>query len=170
MLSADDQLYDRCILQHTTFIPYREFEQVLGVTGIEEYIRCGGTMSLSGISYNNSYPFSNVGKAEEYIDSAIARNIQHSLSHYQQGSHFRSLSELYEKNEMTGAINRVVEDMNHRFTVEVLPRTFRSSDLAISARNLRKDRTAPSDILDTVDTEAITAHVKNARGSAVRQA
>ena len=27
---------------HTTFIPYREFEEVLGIKGIDEYIRYGG--------------------------------------------------------------------------------------------------------------------------------
>ncbi len=29
--SKEEQLYDRCILLHTTFIPYREFEEVLGI-------------------------------------------------------------------------------------------------------------------------------------------
>ncbi len=37
LFSEDEQLYDRCILLHTTFIPYREFELVLGVKGIDEY-------------------------------------------------------------------------------------------------------------------------------------
>ena len=33
--SEDEQLYDRCVLLHTTFIPYKEFEEVLGVKGID---------------------------------------------------------------------------------------------------------------------------------------
>ncbi len=37
--TKEEQLYDRCILLHTTFIPYREFEEVLGMYGIDEYIR-----------------------------------------------------------------------------------------------------------------------------------
>ena len=36
--SKEEQLYDRCIVLHTTFIPYREFENVLGIYGIDEYI------------------------------------------------------------------------------------------------------------------------------------
>ena len=36
LFTEDEQLYDRCILLHTTFIPYREFESVLGVRGIDE--------------------------------------------------------------------------------------------------------------------------------------
>lgn len=34
--TREEQLYDRCILLHTTFIPYREFEEVLGLKGIDE--------------------------------------------------------------------------------------------------------------------------------------
>ncbi|MCQ2592952.1 MAG: AAA family ATPase, partial [Treponema sp.] len=30
VFSEDEQLYDRCVLLHTTFIPFREFENVLG--------------------------------------------------------------------------------------------------------------------------------------------
>ena len=44
-----------------------------------------------------------------------------------------------------------MEDINHRFTIEVLTREFQSSDLRISAGNLRKDKKAPTDILDRID-------------------
>lgn len=156
LFTEDEQLYDRCIMLHTTFIPYREFEQVLGIKGIDEYIQYGGTMSMSGVNYNEESPFANSENASEYVDTAIAQNIQHSLRCYQQATHFRKLQELYEKNELTSAINRVVEDQTHRFTVEVLTRDFRSNDLAMSARNLRRDREQPNDILDRVDTQSVT--------------
>ena len=79
LFTEDEQLYDRCIMLHTTFIPYREFEQVLGIKGIDEYIRYGGTMSMSGVNYNEDSPFANSKTADEYVDTAIAHNIQHSL-------------------------------------------------------------------------------------------
>ena len=156
LFTEDEQLYDRCIMLHTTFIPYREFERVLGIKGIDAYIRYGGTMSMSGVNYNEDSPFANSEAAGEYVDTAIAHNIQHSLRCYQQAGHFRKLQELYEKNELTSAINRVVEDQTHRFTVEVLTRDFRSNDLALSARNLRRDKEQPNDILDRVDTQSVT--------------
>ncbi len=127
--TKEEQLYDRCILLHTTFIPYREFEEVLGIRGIDEYIRYGGTMSLSGINYNVDTPFSDSKHTEEYIDTAIARNIQHSLKSYQYGGHFRLLLDLYERGELTNVINRVVENINHSFTKDVIERTFRSHDI-----------------------------------------
>ena len=161
MLSKSEQLYDRCILLHTTVISYREFEKVLGIKGIDEYIRYGGTMSLGGINYNEGFAFTDTNTVNSYVDSAIAKNIQHSLRYYQDGGHFRHLAELYEKNELTNAINRVVEDINHRFTKEVITREFKSGDLARSARNLRKDRFAPNTILDDIDIETFTAQLKN---------
>lgn len=50
----------------TTFIPYREFENVLGVVGIDQYTRYGGTMSLGGKHCNK--------------DSAIFANKKSTLS------------------------------------------------------------------------------------------
>ena len=160
IFTKHEQLYDRCIMLHTTFIPYREFEQVLGIQGIDNYIRYGGTMSISGVNYNDS-TFTTKQSTDEYIDSAIARNIQHSLKHYQDGGHFRNLYDLYEKGELTSAINRVVEDINHRFTKEVLTRTFSSHDLSLSARNLLHDRENPVDLYQTLDKESVTATLKS---------
>lgn len=145
--SKEEQLYDRCIMLHTTFIPYREFENVLGIYGIDEYIRYGGTMSLGGINYNASTPFSNIKDTEEYINTSIAKNIQHSLKMYQYGGHFRQLLDLYENGELTNVINRVVEDMNHRFTKSVVER--------ITANNLLGDR------VDSLNLDKVTLGIKN---------
>ena len=161
MFAEDEELYDRCIMCHTTFIPYREFERVLGFVGIDDFIRYGGTMSLGGKQYNaDAMIFATKKSTDEYVDSAIARNIQHSLKNYKYEAHFRSLRDLYEKNELTNAINRIVEDMNHRFTMEVLTRDFKSNDLRISAGNLRKDMKAPTDILDRVDILKVNETLK----------
>lgn len=162
MFTEDEELYDRCIMCHTTFIPYREFERVLGIVGIDDFIRYGGTMSLGGKQYNdNAMIFATKKSTDEYVDSAIARNIQHSLKKYKYEGHFRSLRDLYEKNELTNAINRIVEDMNHRFTMEVLTRDFKSNDLRISASNLRKDREEPTDILDRIDILKVNEMLKS---------
>lgn len=162
MFTEDEELYDRCIMCHTTFIPYREFERVLGIVGIDDFIRYGGTMSIGGNQYNNNAMiFTTKKSTDEYVDSAIARNIQHSLRNYKYEGHFRSLWDLYEKNELTNAINRIVEDMNHRFTIEVLTRDFKSNDLRISASNMRKDRDKPTDILDQIDINKVNEMLKS---------
>lgn len=164
LFAEDQQLYDRCIMLHTTFIPYREFETVLGIRGIDEYIRYGGTMNLGGIHYNEhcneTATFSTKSSTDEYIDSSIARNIQHSLKCYDGGSHFHNLRGLYENDELTSAINRVVEDMNHSFTLEVLTRDFKSNDLGISANNMRRDPKSESTVLDDIDLYRTTERLK----------
>ena len=156
-ITKSNELYDRSIFLHTTFIPYREFSRVLGINGIDNYIQYGGTMSVSGHHYN---VFDNKESTDEYIDSSIAQNIQHSLKYYEYEGHFRHLYDLYQKGELTGAINRVVEDMNHRFTIEVLERDFKSNDLGVSANNLRKDKINPTTILDDIDINAFTLRLK----------
>lgn len=161
LFSEDNELYDRCFMTHTTFIPYAEFENVLGIKGIDEYIRYGGTMSLGGINYNQSgMTFATKESTEEYINSAIARNIQHSLKNYQNGEHFRNLIELYDANELTSAINRIVEDINHRFTIEVLTKDFVSRDLSLSAKNLLRDREQSNDVLYRVDKHEVTENLR----------
>lgn len=161
LFSEDNELYDRCFMTHTTFIPYAEFENVLEIKGIDEYIRYGGTMSLGGINYNQSgMTFATKESTEEYINSAIARNIQHSLKNYQNGEHFRNLIELYDANELTSAINRIVEDINHRFTIEVLTKDFVSSDLSLSAKNLLRDREQSNDVLYRVGKHEVTENLR----------
>lgn len=161
VFSEDHELYDRCFMTHTTFVPYREFERVLGIQGIDEYIRYGGTMSQGGIDYNQTgMTFATKESTSEYVDSAIARNIQHSLKNYQNGEHFRHLAELYEANELTSAINRIVEDINHRFTLSVLTKNFKSNDLSLSRNNLLRDRENPNTILQLIDTDEVTEQLR----------
>ena len=156
IFTQDDQLYDRAITLHTTFIPYREFEDVLGIAGIDEYIQYGGTMSISGKNYNKESTFATAKKSNEYIDTAIANNIQHSLKYYQDGGHFRQLFDLYQQGELTNVINRVVENINHRFTLDVVEKAFKSSDISITARNMLLDKDDPIDIKKHLDLDAVT--------------
>ena len=158
VFSEDEQLYDRCFLLHTTFIPFREFENVLGIKDIDEYMKFGGTMSQSGENYNKAI-FGSKKATDEYVNTAIARNIQHSLKNYQYEGHFRHLKDLYEKNELTNAINRIVEDMNHEFTIKVLTRDFKSHDFGSAKDIMRKDRENPTDILDDVDGKKFTENL-----------
>ncbi len=131
---------------------YREFENVLGVRGIENCIRYGGTMSLGGVHYNTQSTFASEEGADEYADTSIARNIQHSLRYYGDGGHFRLLYDLYANGEITSAINRVVEGFNRRFTKEVLTGAFRSGTLSSTAGNLLRDRTSPIDLYSSIDS------------------
>lgn len=168
-LAMDEELYDRANLIHTTFIPYREYSRLLGIDSIDEYIRYGGTLRAGEVNFENrevnaeGASFRDDETTRRYIDTAICRNIQHSLACYEDGHHFRHLYTLYEAGELTSAINRIIEDMNHRFLLKVLTQDFVSHDLRLSASNLRKERDPQkrTDVLDTIDTEAVTECLMN---------
>ena len=147
-MSIDQELFDRAYMLHTSFVPFREYSRLLGIEDIDEYISYGGLLRRG--EKNLDDPLANEPDASfrdeestrRYIDTAIARNIQHSLACCCDGRYFGSLRELYEKNELTNAINRVIEDMNHEFLASVLTRPFKSSDLGIASRQLMTDRDA----------------------------
>lgn len=163
-LARDNELYDRVRMIHTTFIPYREYRRLLGIDSIDEYIRYGGTLRVGEIDFDDEElnaedaSFRDDESTRRYIDTAISKNIQHSLACFEDGHYFSHLRMLYEANELTSAINRIIEDMNHSFVLSVLTRDFKSHDLGISAANLRRERdpNKRTDILDTIDRGAVT--------------
>ena len=145
-MSIDQELFDRAYMLHTSFVPFREYSRLLKIDDIDEYISYGGLLKRG--EKNLDDPLANEPDASfrdeestrRYIDTAIARNIQHSLACCRDGRYFGVLRELYEKDELTNAINRVIEDMNHEFLASVLSRPFKSSDLGVASRQLMTDR------------------------------
>lgn len=167
--ALQQEFYDRAKMIHTTFIPYREHSRLLGISQIDEYIRYGGTLRAGELAFDDAEvnaedaSFRDDESTRRYIDTAICKNIQHSLACCEDGGHFRHLRPLYEAGELTGAINRIIEDMNHAFLVSVLTRDFLSHDLGLAARNLRKERDVEkrTTALDEIDTEAVTKRLMN---------
>ena len=168
-LAAREELYDRAELLHTTFIPFHEHARLLGTDNIDDYIEFGGTFKIGDRRFGHpaarreEASFRDDETTRFYIDTAIARNIQHSLKGLEAGGHFRHLKELYDAGELTDAINRVVEDINHRFVLEVLTRRFKSHDLCSAADLLMKstDPARSLDVYASVDVDAVTARLKD---------
>ena len=167
-LAAREELYDRVELLHTTFIPFREHSRLLGTDDIDEYIEFGGTFKIGDRRFDHpdarreDASFRDDEAARFYVDTAIARNIQHSLKGLESGGHFRHLLELYDAGELTDAINRVVEDINHRFVLDVLARRFKSHDLGSAADMMMKtpDPDRSLDVYASVNVDAVTARLK----------
>lgn len=126
-LAGHHELYDRYKMIHTTYISFKEFATVLGIRSIDAYIEYGGTMEKEGVNYNRVTSF-NDGSINEYVDTSIIHNIIHSLRLFQDGNYFFHLRDLYDKHELENVINRIVEDQNHRFAIDVIESTFISHD------------------------------------------
>ena len=162
--TLNQELYDRAYTLHTTFIPFREYSRLLDIDDIEEYIRYGGTLKAGELAFDDDdaletdAAFRDDESTRRYIDTAICKNIQHSLSCCDRGNYFRHLRGLYEAGELTGAINRIIESMNHQFLLRTLIQRFKSHDLGSAAEVLRKqpDPEKRTDILDKIDRDAIT--------------
>ena len=158
------ELYDRVRMIHTTFIPFREFSRLLGIDSIDEYIRYGGTLRLGEQNLDdpdaneNDASFRDDVSTRKYLDTAICDNIQKSLMYAEDGRHFGKLYELYAAKELSNAINRIINDIQHRFIERIIKRDFLSSDLGESARNLRieKDPEKHSEILENIDRKTVT--------------
>ena len=164
-LAENQELYDRAYNISTTFIPFREYSRLLKKDDIDEYIRYGGTLKAGETDFDNTddMAFYDDESARRYVDTAICRNIQHSLAHCGNGTHFRHLISLYESGELTNAINRIIEDMNHRFLVDVVVREFKSADLSNAAKNLRRERNPAkrTEILDIIDEQSVVKRMMN---------
>lgn len=166
-LSAKDQLYDRTYMVHTTWIPYREHARLLGTDDIDSYIEYGGTLRAGETDFDDpefqseDISFRDNESTRRYIDTAICRNIQHSLKCFMDGTRFMKLQKLYEANELTNAINRIIESMNHRFALEVLIRDFESNDLKLSRKNflIERDLSLRTDILERINVSEVTGHL-----------
>ncbi len=141
-----DELYDRTVTIHTSYIPYKEFANLLYKSDIDDYIEYGGTlqkenMKIGELRYKESeFTFLDDNGTRKYIDTAISQNIQRSLRNERFGSKFYFLKELYDNNELTNAINRIVESMNHDFVLSVIQDLFVSHDLGSARQMLLHER------------------------------
>ena len=168
-LSSHEELYDRTYMIHTTWISYSEHARLLGTDDIDLYIEYGGTLRAGETDFDDAellsedVSFRDDESTRRYIDTAICKNIQHSLKCYENGTRFMNLQELYEANELTNAINRIIESMNHRFVLQVLTKDFSSNDLKLAKKNLLKERNIDlrTDILEKIDIDAVTKKLMN---------
>ena len=166
-LAVHEELYDRAVMVHTTYIPFSEHSRLLGINDVDEYIRYGGTLKAGVWNFENKEvnaedaSFRDNESTRIYIDTAICSNIQHSLKCYQDGNHFRNLYDLYEKKELTGAINRIIENESHKFLVQILTDDFKSHDLHLLNRNLRGEREAENriEIFDNLNEVSVTKNL-----------
>ena len=163
-LAMDQELYDRAIAIPTTYIPFSEHSRLLGIRDVDDYIEFGGTLRAGELNFEDpelrvvDASFRDDESTRRYIDTSISRNIQNSLRNYDGGGHFRHLLDLYENDELTNAINRIIQDMNHRFLESVITGYFTSQDLGSAAQSLRADRDPElrTDVLDRVDVRTVT--------------
>lgn len=163
-----DELFDRNIMIHTSYIPFKEFSYVTSINDIDQYIEYGGTLKSENISFNDpdyqkeEIAFRDDESTRKYIDTAIAKNIQRTLRNNHFETSFVHLKKLYDSNELTNVINRITEHMNHEFLLSVITRPFKSSDLGSAKQLLLKnDNPEIQTALYDIDTDKVIAKLKD---------
>lgn len=162
-----NELYDRSVTIHTSFIPFREYARLLNIRSVDSYIEYGGTLKMENMSFDDpdaafdEVAFRDDESTRKYIDTAISRNIQHTLKNDHYGEYFNQLRELYEKGELTNVINRIVQHMNHRFVLRVVEDEFKSHDFGSAKELLLHDLPAErATVLYDVNEKQILERLK----------
>lgn len=162
-----DELYDRNIMIHTSYISFKEYSYLLDINSIDQYIEYGGTLKIENMSFDDpdsiidEVSFRDDESTRKYIDTAISRNIQRTLKNDHYGEYFNQLREIYDKGELTNVINRIVENMNHNFLLKVIEEEFKSHDLG-SAKNILLHE-APDEkayVLENINKEKVLNTLK----------
>lgn len=162
-----DELYDRSVTIHTSFIPFRGYARLLNICSVDSYIEYGGTLKMENMSFDDpdaafdEVAFRDDESTRKYIDTAISRNIQHTLKNDHYGEYFNQLRELYEKGELTNVVNRIVQHMNHRFVLRVVEDEFKSHDFGSAKELLLHDLPAErATVLYDVNEKQILERLK----------
>lgn len=151
-IANNSELYDRATFLHTTYIPFKEYNYLLG-RSLDDYIRYGGTLTESG----SRNVFHSPESTEQYTNTAIVENILHTLDRCNDGDNIGCdvLRDFIDNNILSSAINKVLEYLNHNFTDKQINKPFKPHDWG-SAKQLMKD--------DSSDMEKIKKLLQDSLG------
>ncbi|MBQ7609406.1 MAG: AAA family ATPase [Desulfovibrionaceae bacterium] len=140
--SSQNELFDRIRSVRTTHMPYREWVRVSNKNKIDDYLRFSGIFDKTWMPEieGKNEGFANADAAGRYVATAIGMNIQNTLRHEGYEDSFGGLRNLLRTGELISAIQRVVQDNNHDFGLDVLASVFRSRDFSIARDSLARSR------------------------------
>ena len=129
LFSKGSELYDRIHLIHTTYIPYAEYNYLLGKS-LEDYIRYGGTLTDGKTIYNDE------DSLEEYTNTSIISNICKSVKNGRNNIEYKRLYDLLISDSLESAINKTIEIRAREFSLKVMTGVFNKSHIFGSAKDL----------------------------------
>lgn len=104
----------------TSYVSYKEFHELLSQEGaeyldIDKFMEYGGVLIPETNDGNPDYklsPFATPASAHQYLNSAISKNILHSLKNIHLLQKYSSLAPLVNENSLVGIINRIIAYIN----------------------------------------------------------
>ena len=149
-LASYDELYDRAEFINTTHVPYAEFSRLLGGRGLDDYIMYGGTLTDKSYKTNQD--------RTEYINTAIVKNILHSLADGAENEKYWSnVYTMYGEAEVASVINKMINKFSYNVMLKAVNRDFKSG-----AMHAIIDGSKEAAFEDIVDDPAVDEGVKRA--------
>ena len=131
-LESYDDMYDRIKMVHTSYVPFEEYNRLLG-KDIDEYIEQGGTLAKES-------PFKEGSKRIEYTNTAIVNNIIHSISNSEYKNK-NAITLFYEEDDIRTVIQRCINQMNQKFLAKAITKNngiYESAPLHTGLSNMSK--------------------------------
>lgn len=145
-IAGRHELYDRVNFLHTTYIPFAEFNDLLG-KDLDDYMEYGGTLTTG-----TGRVFYDGESVREYIDSAVVENLQNSLKKWNRGENIGTelLGEIIENgSEFQSVVNKVLELHNHKFLARQINKDFDMHDIGSLIDIMTKHGIADPGLLGT---------------------
>lgn len=121
-----------CItLIQTTYIGYKEYNRLFGISDILKYIKEGGVLSRN-LFYDKTH-------TDEYINTSIVDNIINSIVNADDDKRYSELYELNEENKLHKIIQQMIQNTNNIMTLNVINGIYKNRDYGLAIKNLRKE-------------------------------
>ncbi|MCD8286577.1 MAG: AAA family ATPase [Clostridia bacterium] len=133
IICHDEGMADRSIILDTTYIPYKDCVEALGVKDLDEYMMHGGTMDL-GHEDEEGFVFATDSSVGLYVDAAIQKNIQDAICF--RGSASGACVDADSVEDAAGPVSAVVAQESRVFLKELLEEEYSTGDLSYIPDNL----------------------------------
>ncbi|MCD8307550.1 MAG: AAA family ATPase [Clostridia bacterium] len=133
IICHDEVMYDRCLILDTTYIPYKDCAEVLGVKDLDQYMMHGGTMDL-GHESEEGFVFADDASVGRYVDASIQKNIQDAMRF--KGGRSGAYADADSAESAAGPVSSVVAQESRVFLKEILETEYKTGDLSYIPDNL----------------------------------
>lgn len=155
-IAKGKELLDRSHFIHTTYVPYKEYQYLLG-KDIKDYIRYGGTLTdgVENVFYNQD-------SEKEYTNSAIVDNISHTLQLWKDGNtpNYLMFKNLIEHNEFGSYVRKILELSNRTFLAETINDSFKSHDIGSLSELLEQHSLADDNQIRALRSDEINDRIR----------
>lgn len=155
-LAKKDELLNRVHSIHTTYIPFKEFNYILG-RDIHDYIRYGGTLTdgEENVFYNND-------TEAIYTNSTIVENISHTLKSWKDGNNsgYIALKGIIESDDFNSYVRKILELHNRTFFEDTINESFKSNSVGSVAELMTQHKFGSAKEIAAVVSEKMNERIR----------